>query len=103
MLKKWNPVCKPTFFMCDYSEAEILSLESCFQTLLSTLCDFHREQCWERWVKDHKHRLTDCEGALLLGLLRDCSSAPPSRSTDHEVDHSYHSALERLKASQIWL
>ena len=103
VLKKWNPDWKPAFFMCDYSEAEILSLESVFQHSFVYICDFHREQCWERWVKDHKHGLTDCEGAQLLNLLRDCSSAQPCRSTDQKVDHNYHLAVEQLKVSEVWL
>jgi len=37
------------------------------------LCDFHREQAWERWVKHHKHGLTMDEGTQLLDLLRDCA------------------------------
>lgn len=95
VLKKWNPDWNPTFFMCDYSEAEILALELAFPNTFVYICDFHREQCWERWVKDHKHGLTDCEGAQLLDLLRDCSSAPPSRSTDEEADHLYQSAVKK--------
>ena len=103
VIKKWNPDWKPTFFMCDYSESEILSLESVFPNTFVYICDFHREQCWERWVKDHKHGLTDSEGAQLLNLLRDCSSAPPSRLVDMEVDHLFHSSVDQLKASQVWL
>lgn len=103
VIKKWNPNWKPTYFMCDYSEAEIMSLESVFPNTFVYICDFHREQCWERWVKDHKHGLTDNEGAQLLDLLRECSSALPSHSADQEVDHNYCSAVEQLKASQVWL
>ena len=103
VIKKWNPDWKPTYFMCDYSEAEILSLESVFPNTFVYICDFHREQCWERWVKDHKHGLTNDEGAQLLDLLRECSSAPPSCSTAQEVDCNYHSAVEQLRKSQVWL
>ena len=35
----------PRFFMSDYSEAELLAVESVFQVYL---CDFHREQAWLR-------------------------------------------------------
>ena len=30
ILKKWNPTWHPKFIMCDYSEAEIMSMESAF-------------------------------------------------------------------------
>ena len=89
--------------MCDYSEAEIMSMESAFPSTTVYICDFHREQCWERWVKDHKHGLTETEDAELLDLLRDCAWAPPSRSTHQPEDSLYHLAIDRLKASQVWL
>ena len=30
ILKKWNPTWQPKFIMCDYSEAEIMSMKSAF-------------------------------------------------------------------------
>ena len=35
----------------DYSEAKLLDLESSMPGVTVYLCDFHREQTWERWVK----------------------------------------------------
>ena len=102
ILKKWNPTWQPKFIMCDYSEAEITSMESAFPSTIVYICDFHREQCWERWVKDHKHGLTETEGAELLDL-RDCAWAPPSRSIDQTEDSLYRLAVGHLKASQVWL
>lgn len=102
IIQKWNPKWKPKYFMCDYSEAEISSLESAFPLTTVYICDFHREQCWERWVKDHKHGLTDTEAAELLDLLRDCAWAPPSYSKDQPVDTLYNQAVNRLKASHVW-
>ena len=40
IVKKWNPDWNPTFFMCDYSEAEITSLETFFPIQWYTFCDF---------------------------------------------------------------
>lgn len=37
--------------MTDYSEAEIAALEACFPGVTVYICDFHREQAWERWTK----------------------------------------------------
>lgn len=84
ILKEWNPEWKPSFFMCDYSEAEIGALESAFPTSTVYICDFHREQSWGRWVKDHKHGLTSDEGDELLDLLRSCAWAPPCFSSNEE-------------------
>ena len=103
ILKVWNPTWKPRYIMCDYSEAEIMSMESAFPSTTVYICDFHREQSWERWIKDHKHGLTDDEGAQLLSLLRDCAWAPPSRSDDQTKDCLYHASVNRLRASQVWL
>ena len=104
ILKGWNPTWHPNFIMCDYSEAEIMAMESAFPLTTVYICDFHREQCWERWVKDHKHRLSETEGAELLDLLRDCARASPSHSADQQPeDIFYHQAVSRLKDSQVWL
>ena len=56
-LKEWNPTWKPHFFMTDYSKAEYLAIEQEFPQCTVYLCDFHREQAWERWVKDRNHGL----------------------------------------------
>ena len=44
-----------------YSEAETLAIALAFQAHVY-LCNFHREQSWERWIKDHKHGLAMDEG-----------------------------------------
>ena len=54
----WNPKWNPPYFMTDYSEAEIGAIETTFPSCKVYICDFHREQCWERWVKERKHGLT---------------------------------------------
>lgn len=73
ILRSWNPSWSPTYFMSDYSEAEILAIESAFPSTKVYLCDLHREQCWERWTKDHKHGLMTDESDALLDLLRNCA------------------------------
>ena len=69
ILKQWNPQWNPQFFMCDYSEAELQALESAFPDITVYLCDFHREQAWDRWVKKQQHGLTQREQQDLLALL----------------------------------
>ena len=51
VLKQWNPNWKPSFFIIDYSEAELSAIEEVFPSTKVYLCDFHREQAWERWCK----------------------------------------------------
>ena len=89
--------------MTDYSEAELLAIEQEFSSAKSFICDFHREQAWERWVRDHKHGLTKEQGEELLRLLRACAheeSTDPS--FDYPVDHSFQQRVTELKASPLW-
>ena len=102
LLKQWNPLWSPSYFMCDYSEAEILAIETAFPTATVYLCDFHREQSWERWVKNHQHGLTDDEASQLLVLLRDCAWASPCQDDENPQEHYYNLAVIRLKASSVW-
>lgn len=116
ILKQWNPQWRPKYFMTDYSEAELLAIEKCFATTKVFLCDFHREQAWERWVKDHKHGLSKQEQEELLSLLRACANAPPPQSVHTEGDaeedsnvlqqannpSQYDLAVADLKSSKVW-
>ena len=72
ILHSWNPEWNPKLWMCDCSDAEISALECCFPDTIVYLCDFHREQAWERWVKGGKHGLTSDH---LLAELRACAWA----------------------------
>ena len=91
ILKKWNPDWAPRYFMTDYSEAELNALEAVFPRVTVYLCDFHREQAWVRWARDHKHGLSVVEADNLLQLLRACAWARPGDSNDEGIN--YRSAL----------
>ena len=89
--------------MTDYSEAEILALETCFPSVTVYLCDFHREQAWERWVKDGTHSLSSSEKDWLLSQLRACAWAPSADPSDGQhPDHHYQNAVTTLKSSNLW-
>ena len=64
------------FFITDYSDAEISAITKLFPNTHLYLCNIHREQAWERWVKDRKHRLNQIQSSELLELLRDCANSP---------------------------
>ena len=95
IIKQWNPNWNPAYFMCDYSEAELLALESCFPSVKLYLCDFHREQAWERWTKKS---LSKEDGEILLSLLRNCAGAPSCEDQEHAEDYFYHQAVNPLVA-----
>ena len=99
-LIQWNPQWNPQFFMCDYTEAELQALESAFPDITVYLCDFHREQAWDRWMKKQQHGLTQREQQDLLALLRQCAWAPPATTEDQ--NSPLHLAVSDLKNSQIW-
>ena len=101
ILRSWNPEWNPKFWMCDYSDAEIAALECCFPDMTVYLCDFHREQAWERWVKDRKHGLTSEEADELLAELRACAWAPPGKE-GNETGMYYKDAVKHLKESKVW-
>ena len=103
IIKDWNPNYSPKFFMSDYSEAKMLAVEKIFPDTKVYLCDFHREQSWERWVKNHENEVSPADQAELLELLRSCAWASPSdSSSDLPFDANYQKALKILQDSHIW-
>ena len=89
--------------MMDYSDAEMAAIQNLFPSTQIFVCDFHREQAWERWVKDKKHGLSNVQGSVLLELLRDCASAPPNRDICNEAgDYYYKQAEKLLQDSDVW-
>lgn len=87
--------------MTDYSDAEIAAIEQAFANCKTYLCDFHREQCWERWVKDRKHGLSQQDGECLLMLLRKCAHAQPDNNIP--FGHNYRKQVNILKESHVWI
>ena len=99
ILKEENPDWSPRIWLTDYSEAEMLAIVSKFPSTKIYLCDFHREQCWQRWMKDRKHDLAPADGEILLNLLRKAAFAPPTSTGGKEF---YFEAIKQLKRSEIW-
>ena len=98
----WNPKWNPPFFMTDYSEAEIGANETVFPSCKVYICDFHREQCWERWVKERKHGVTTTDADTLLSFLRDIANSPSPTSPDLPLDYHYQKHVDSLKSGNIW-
>ncbi len=103
VLKKWNPTWNPKFYLLDYSDAEIAAVKKLFPDTEVFLCEFHREQAWERWVKERRHGLSEIDATTLLDLLRDCANSPPNFDLqDEPADFYYQHALTQLKSSNVW-
>ena len=94
-LKSWNPDWDPRFFMSDYSEAELAAVQAVFPSTKVYLCDFHHEQAWLRWCRDHEH-----------GLIS--GTRYPSRTTSYMCLGASswwrqgELAVNELKACQVW-
>ena len=94
VIKEWNPAWKPQLWMTNYSEAELLAIQQVFPEANIFLCDFHRERCWQQWVRDKNHGLNSEDGALLLSQLRKMAYA--------ENVANYNDAEEQLRQSELW-
>ena len=56
------------------------------------LCDFHREQAWERWVTKKENGVCNYKDEVLCRLRRVAGAKTHDR---------YHTAVEQLKSSDI--
>jgi len=57
------------------------------------ICDFHREQCWQRWTSLSKHGV-QTRREEVLELLRRVARA--------QTVEDYHSHLHTLQTSPVW-
>ena len=56
--------------------------------------DFHREQCWERWLRKGDNGLSN-QREEVLQLLREVAKSP--------TEDAYHDSLRSLQTSELWL
>jgi len=57
------------------------------------ICDFHREQCWERWTSLSKHGVTGVKEEVLARLRHVARASTVQAFTE---------AVDSLKTSQVW-
>ncbi|XP_065657884.1 uncharacterized protein LOC136082459 isoform X2 [Hydra vulgaris] len=93
VIKSWNLDFQPLYCMTDYCNEEIRALESVFFGCEVFICDFHREQAWDRWIKKTSNGCFSKKEDILK-LLR-CIAW--SRSCEEEVD-----AIKALELSDFW-
>ncbi|CAC5404528.1 unnamed protein product [Mytilus coruscus] len=79
--------------MCDYATEEINVIESVFPDSYVYLCDFHREQAWDRWL-NAGHNGVQLYKSQILDLIRNIATA----STEMEFEE----AKDTLKESAHW-
>ena len=91
----WNPTWRPKYFMVDYSTAEVNAIESVLQDVTVYICDFHREQAWQRWVKACKNGLTMAEQKMFLEFMQAIARATS--------ENGYWKAVENLRKSKLYV
>ncbi|XP_060562041.1 uncharacterized protein LOC132721701 isoform X4 [Ruditapes philippinarum] len=91
ILKQWNKDWSPSFFMTDYDQKEITAIESTFPDCFTYLCNFHREQSWERWLKSS---CTGIDRKDVLQKFRDIANA--------DSEESFKIAVTSLKETHYW-
>ena len=95
IIKSWTPTWKPKYFMADYSMEEINAIKSEFLDVAVYICDFHREQAWQRWVKAGKNGLTVREQKIILELMQAIARA--------RSETSYKKAVKSLRKSTLYM
>nr|XP_047142557.1 uncharacterized protein LOC124816872 [Hydra vulgaris] len=86
-IKEWNPKFQPKYFLTDYSNEE----KTHWCSVL--ICDFHREQSWERWLSKTANGCYMVKDAIKLKL--------------HQIAHAKteeicQNAVNSLKESEEW-
>ena len=87
---KWNP----SYFMVDYSTAEINAIEKEFPTTLIYICNLHRNQAWNQWVRPGESDLDSKQQEILLAILQQIANA--------RDQGKYEAALAKLRKCPIY-
>ncbi|XP_047133431.1 uncharacterized protein LOC124811588 [Hydra vulgaris] len=92
-IKKWNPLFQPKFVLTDYSNEEINSLEYVFPGSNVLICDFHREQAWERWLSKITNGCSSVKEVVKLKLRQIANS---------KTEEICINAVNAFKESEEW-
>ncbi|KAL3197487.1 hypothetical protein MRX96_044889 [Rhipicephalus microplus] len=92
VFKQWCDNWSPQYWMVDYSKAEISVIKKVFPESQISICDFHRLQAWQRWLRRKENNISDPDEALRL--MKHVASS----SNQHDFDK----AVEVLVDSEYW-
>lgn len=94
VFRLWNPKWKPFLFMSDLSDIEITAIEQTFEDVTVLLCDYQREQAWERWALNTDNGVTAVKEEALSYLRRIAQTNSVQEFSEAEKD---------LFSSDIWI
>jgi len=109
ILKSWNPLWQPIYFMVDFSTVEIGAIEEQFPGATAYICDFHRLQAWQRWVRKSKNGFNSLEQEELLAHLKRVTNATTRKYYDSAVASLKNLPLYKEKSNvqtyvdNVWL
>ncbi|XP_077528080.1 uncharacterized protein LOC144139664 [Haemaphysalis longicornis] len=92
IFKQWGNNFSPQYWMVDYSNAEISAIRQVFVNSRVTICDFHRIQAWQRWLRRKENNISHPEHALQL--MKRLGSALN--------EGEFEKALKDLVSSEYW-
>ncbi|XP_065680304.1 uncharacterized protein LOC124806293 [Hydra vulgaris] len=93
VIKYWNIDLKPLYCMTDYCNEEIRAVETVFIGCEVFICDFHREQAWDRWLKKIANGCYSRKDEILT-ILRGLAW---SKTCEEEIK-----ATQVLEFSEFW-
>ncbi|KAL3193842.1 hypothetical protein MRX96_000130 [Rhipicephalus microplus] len=89
--KQWCDNWSPQYWMVDYSKAEISTIKQVFPESQISICDFHRLQAWQRWLRRKENSISNPDEALRL--MKHVASA--------SNQHDFYKVVEVLVDSKL--
>ena len=105
-IKMWNPEVLPKYAFIDFDEREIVSLESIYPNIEVYLCDFHREQAWNRWVNKAENgvaNIADQVKVYLRSIAHSISHADPQLTVKNFMNADFYHGKLKNWFTRIWL
>ncbi|XP_046863233.1 LOW QUALITY PROTEIN: uncharacterized protein LOC124456977 [Xenia sp. Carnegie-2017] len=97
IIKGWNPVWNPKYFMVDYSLAEIGAIEKSFPDVQVYVCDFHRLQALKRWASASKNGLSYEQQQHFLLQMKKIANVSTKQEYDKAVKDFRESKVYECK------
>ena len=94
IIRKWNPSWDPSYFMVDYSGAEIGAIEERFPSSVVYICDFHRIQALQRWARAKKNDLSSAEQEMFVSYMQNIAYA--------RTEEGFKKNVNALRNSRIY-